>query len=654
MRARRSMSLVVGLGALVAALRPALADSPYPVVGEPVLKPDSQWVKTDWGYQKKALVFPDASVDAYKWPVIFTMEGYGGAGVPNLYLRMDDGELIALRFQADATGKMVGQGPRGDYLRVYGSIRGTECSGGSFNLYDRRHAWDGHHIVEWIAAQSWSNGSVGMIGSSFSGQTAYWVASTQPPHLKAISSNLLHSDIYRDIFMPGGIQNYLFPVVWYLVTGPHRAPQDRLRDGTIPNDEICTQAQASRYFAGDHPAAMRDALWAGIEPTDNDWYASHAAANFGPLIKIPYYQQNNWQDEQTGPRAAVLWNYVNPTPRTIIGKDGLERTVIPKKMAFANGSHGYGGMSGFQMWDWFDIWLLGRQDVNGLMDEPVTNYFEMRGVTRPPAPAIPYLTYTAKKSGPSWPFPDTTWARLWLHEGRKITASPPTGPEAPDTYLSGVPTRNWTRPAFGGQPSYGAFPGATTTARGLPDAVVYESEPLPAETVIAGPIVLTLYASIAGIDADFFASISDVYPDGSISYLQRGLLKASHRRVDPLRSFYNADELMVQPYRPHTNPQPVTPGEILKYDIEIWPLGHIFRPGHRILIQVHTPPAFDGIWGYTATQHQPGAVTLYHDADHPSSLLLPVVTPDAGGGTAPPPEGCQVPGGFACVPPSPL
>ena len=146
------------------------------------------------------------------------MEGYSGASrpMPNLYLRMDDGELMALRVT-------FGAGPRGDYAFVQASTRGTECSGGSFNLYDRRHAWDGHHIIEWIADQDWSNGNVGMFGSSFPGQTAYFVATTKPPALKAISANLLHSDIYRDIFMPGGVQNYLFPTLWTYAAGPHRA-----------------------------------------------------------------------------------------------------------------------------------------------------------------------------------------------------------------------------------------------------------------------------------------------------------------------------------------------------------------------------------------------------------------------------------------------
>jgi hypothetical protein len=71
---------------------------PYPVLGEPVLKQDSQFTKTDWGYVKKSLNIPAGKYDG-KWPVVFTMEGYAGAtrgDGPNAYVRVDDGELGTL------------------------------------------------------------------------------------------------------------------------------------------------------------------------------------------------------------------------------------------------------------------------------------------------------------------------------------------------------------------------------------------------------------------------------------------------------------------------------------------------------------------------------------------------------------------------------
>jgi hypothetical protein len=643
------MKRVLVFAVALAALAPAIAGAgtPYPVVGEPVLRSDSLFEATPWGYKKTALEFPEGPYDG-TWPTMLTMEGYAGAtrgDGPNAYVRMDDGELMALRIQ-------FGQGPRGDYAVVQASIRGTECSWGHFNLYDRRHAWDAHHIIEWIAAQPWSNERVGMFGSSFPGQTAYWTATTKPPHLAAVSANLLHSDIYRDIFMPGGVQNILFPSLWTyglgVVAGPHRVPYDSVESGVIAQDEICAQAQVARYSAGDLPQPENEAIWAGVRSVDDDWYHAHAALTYTDSIKIPYYQQGNWQDEQVGPRAVVLFNHIEPDERTITGPDGRERTIVPKRFVMSNGDHGYGNFASRERWAWFDIWLLDMPDVLGLTDHQIVNHFE----TDNDGDAI------GQKSGDAWPFEGTTYERFYLHDGNALGRVEPGADEVSDTYLSGVARQGWFFYAYDGTGdpvSPGPFTDLTepaTTARSLPDVVAYASEPLEEQLVVAGPLLMDLYASIAGTDADFFVSISDVFPDGSVSYLQRGLLKASHRALDPVRSYYDGDTL-VQPYRPHTNPQPVMPGEIERYNLEIFPLGHVFRPGHKILIQIHTPPVVDGLWGYTPTHHQPAPVTVYHDAARPSFLQLPVVEPDQPISNAEP-ASCRVPGGFPCTPASAL
>jgi putative CocE/NonD family hydrolase len=638
-------SLAFGLLAVVLGSM-LVARGAYPIIEEPVLRPDSIFSPTPWGYLRNDFSVP-ARPGGGTWPTVFTMEGYAGAtrgDGPNAYLRMDDGELMALRI-------FFGEGPRKDYAFVQASIRGTECSWGHFELYDRRHAWDAHHIIEWIATQPWSNTRIGMFGSSFPGQTAYWTATTKPPHLYAVSANLLHSDIYRDIFMPGGVQNILFPSLWSyglgVVAGPHRIPIDSVSDQVVLRDEICLQAQIARYSVGDLPQPENEAIWAGVRSVDDDWYHAHAALTYVDTIKIPYYEQQNWQDEQVGPRAVVLFNHIHPTPRTIIGPNGQPRTIVPKRFVVSNGDHGFGNFAGNDRWNWFDIWLLDRPDVAGLTDHQIVNYFETNNAGN---------QYSGTKSGDTWPFENTTYQRYYLGpDGGLGTAAPGAGGGS-DVYLSGVPRQGWFFYAYDGTadpvaPAVNSVAEPVTSARSLPDTVAYQSAPLATQKVVAGPILMELYASLLLNDADFFVSISDVWPDGRVSYLQRGLLKASHRAVDLTRSYFDGPTL-VQPYRPHTNPQPVIPNEINKYTIEIFPLGHVFRPGHKILIQIHTPPVVDGLWGYTPS-HQPAAITVYHDAAHPSFLQLPVVTPDAPISNAEPAD-CKVPGGFPCYAPSPV
>ena len=634
----RKRLLRIMLASLLLSAGLASADTPYPVIGDPELMEGTQWIETDWGYQSNTLTFDTSR----EWPTNFTMEGYAGASrpAPNAYLRMDDGELMALRIRFGDGPALPGE--RGNYATVQASTRGTECSGGSFNLYDKRHAWDGHHIIEWIGTSEWSNGNVGMFGSSFPGQTGYWVAATKPPHLKAVSANLLHSDIYRDIFMPGGVQNYLFPTLWTYAAGPHRLPQDSFENGTFQADEICQQNQATRYLAGDAPQAQNEPAWAAARSVDDQWYSAHAALTYTDAIKIPYYQQVNWQDEQVGSRAVVLFNHIDPDPVTITGKDGLPRTIVPKKFVVSNGDHGHGNFAGRDRWKFFDIFLRGLPDSTGLLDSQISHYLETDNDGNA----------TTSVHGNTWPHENTTYVRAYPHAGGALDFTPPSGAEESDTYVSGASRHGFLQDPVGDVPP--TTGSDVTTAEGYPDAVEWTSAPLQQTMVVGGPMSIDLYASIAGTDADFFVSVSDVFPDGRVSYLTRGLLKASHRAIDPLRSYYDTDQngrtIMVQPYRPHTNPQPVMPGEINKYTIEIFPLGYIFRPGHQILIKVHTPPIVDGIWGYTPTHHQPAPVTLYHDATHPTSVLLPLVNPVVPAGTTP----CPLQGGFACTDPSAL
>lgn len=644
---RRSMLM---LTLALTMLAPGFAGAdPVPGVSEPVLRPDTKWIKTDWGYRHSALDLnpapPQGEQADYAWPTLMETEGYSGAGTPNAYLRMDDGELMALNIT-------FGRGPRKDYAYVKASVRGTECSGGHYNLYDRRHAWDGHHIIEWIAAQRWSNERVGLHGSSLSGQTAYWIATTKPPHLAALSSNALHSDIYRDIFMVGGVQNNLFPVAWTYgqgVSGPHRLPLSAMESGTLVNDEICAwNNSASKYSIGDLPQPENEPAFAAIRSVDDDWYASHAAITYADSIKIPYYQQVNWQDEQVGPRAVVLFNHINPRPRLITDRDGRARVVEPKTFSLSSGDHGWGRFHDRDLWDFLDIWLLDRQDVNGLYEYKVRNYFETRDDNWAQG-------FTAVKSGDTWPFEGTRYPKLFLRADGVASADAPATDEPGDTYVSGAARQNWFWYTRDQKPGSDA-----TTARGYPDGVTYTTTALDADAVVNGPVMMELWAQLAGTDADFFVSIEDVYPDGRVSHIQRGLLKASHRAVDPLRSYYDTvdgERIMVQPFHPHTNPQPVVPNEPTKFAVEILPMGHVFRAGHKIMIQIHTPPAVDGLWGYTPTHHQPAAVTVLHDRAHPSWLQLPIVRLDA---TQPPEallvasDGCTVPGGFPCTQPSAL
>jgi hypothetical protein len=171
------------------------------------------------------------------------------------------------------------------------------------------------------------------------------------------------------------------------------------------------------------------------------------------------------------------------------------------------------------------------------------------------------------------------------------------------------------------------------------------TDPLPHDVLVAGPIVLTLYASIDQEDTNWIVILKDVGPDVSVlsvrdgerevpknlheRELTRGWLKASHRALDPGRS------KPYWPWHPLTREaqKPVTPGAVEEYQIEVMATANLFRKGHRICLDITSLDLPTGVAGATNAEYVPYHICssktvlhkVYHDLKHPSHLLLPVI-----------------------------
>ena len=108
--------------------------------------------------------------------------------------------------------------------------------------------------------------------------------------------------------------------------------------------------------------------------------------------------------------------------------------------------------------------------------------------------------------------------------------------------------------------------------RGLP-SVSFSSEPLSADTEITGPITLVMWVSSDTDDMDLFAYLRKTLPDGTVQTATRGILKVSHRKLDPARSTPQ------RPYHSHDVEQKLRPGEIVKVEVEIWPTSMVYEKG---------------------------------------------------------------------------
>jgi putative CocE/NonD family hydrolase len=174
-----------------------------------------------------------------------------------------------------------------------------------------------------------------------------------------------------------------------------------------------------------------------------------------------------------------------------------------------------------------------------------------------------------------------------------------------------------------------------TGADGRPDftrrVLTFTSAPLAADVDVTGPVVLKLFASSTAIDTQFIVKLSDQHPHDeaarsrgeqpSFTPVSKGWLKASHREKDTARS------TPTRPFYTHTNPQPLIPGEIYQFDIEVLPISYVFKQGHRIRLELANgdSPVTDGVFSHPYHPTQIGTDTIHHDGAHASCLMLPVI-----------------------------
>jgi putative CocE/NonD family hydrolase len=158
--------------------------------------------------------------------------------------------------------------------------------------------------------------------------------------------------------------------------------------------------------------------------------------------------------------------------------------------------------------------------------------------------------------------------------------------------------------------------------------------PLAEDLEVIGPVMLELQVASTNTDTDFFVRVADQLPQPAEERAQgrqpasvvvtKGWLRASHREKDDGRSRPN------RPWYTHANPQPIEPGKIYKYEIELMPCAYLFKQGHRIRLEIVNGDSALTETPFFVHQYQwykVGVDTIHHDAAHPSRLLLPLAPP---------------------------
>jgi putative CocE/NonD family hydrolase len=548
-----------------------------------------------------------------RYPTIFEISGYDGASAQGGTLANDVGIPKDAPVIPHGDSRQLTEHFEDRYVTVHASVRGTGCSGGEFDLFSQRSAEDGKDIIDgWIPKQPWSNGDVAIVGHSYSGITGFLVAATRPTHLRAASVSGLIDDMYRGIVYPGGVSDYGFPLLWTGAIRPFYDVGGGLAPGLVRSpdgdDDPDRQQQCAANIATKSRTVTNDPLVQGLSTTDNDWYRSRSLVNYADRITVPLHITGAYQDEQTGPRGPthLFQAAVNAPYRRLLELNGNHDAQNP-------------GLTGPEVWGdrkaWIDHFLLGTGATPRRTS--VTTLWEYH------RDAKGELVSNGRTDTATWPLETTRWTDVYLQPGGGLSTAKPTT-TGTSTYVSGSPRQSW---------SYQAGPevGPPFTTADGPDQATFRTAPMTAPVAVAGPITATLDVATTATDTDLFVQLVDEAPDGARTYLQRGMLKASHRAVDVARSDKTASGRIYRPWRPHTNPTSVTPGTVTSYLVEVFPVGHVFRPGHRLVVLVHTPPAVDSYYAYAPERAPAGVNTIHVGVGHLSRLMLPVVpTPKLG------------------------
>ena len=521
------------------------------------------------------------------------------------------------------------------YIVVVQDIRGQGASDGVFYEYahDRN---DGYDSVEWAAKLPGSSGRVGMYGSSYVGATQWLAATAAPPSLKAIVPSNTASDYFDGWTYEDGAFRLGFIEPWMAETIAQTAAVNR-RDNPGAarlKEDVLSIAEWMRFLPYDALPifAPEDLSFAPYffdaikHPTDDAYWRAFSIARQWNKVAVPVLAFDGWYDafidgalrNFNGVRAQGATAQARASQRIVIGPwehigwGRPDAVVSPRLKAI-------GPVADSPVNDltiaWFDHFLKG--EANGVTTGPQVDYFLM-GENR---------WHVAHE----WPLAATQYQSWRLESGGHAASVMGDGAlSAPPGSASGAALDTFVYDPANPVPSVGGHSCCAWTGgpqgqfdqsaiEQRPDILVYTSAPLSAPMEVTGPVTVVLYARSTAPDTDFTAKLVDVFADGTAINLANGIQRASYRTS-------------------LEHPTPITPGQVYRYEIHVWPTSNLFQPGHRIRLEISSsdypqfaPNPNTGEAFGKSSAHQVATQTILHDDAHPSALVLPVIPSGAHG-----------------------
>jgi putative CocE/NonD family hydrolase len=519
---------------------------------------------------------------------------------------------------------------RRGYAVVIQEVRGRAGSEARWHPFVHERD-DGEDCLNWVLEQPWCDGRLGSYGTAYSAVTALSMAALGRDELKALVLLGTGADYHDGWVYTNGAFELGWNIYWAYMTLSEtimRLDIDDQERAALRREYaqaiIDAHGVAARLPITDHPLLQRCGEVQYHEwlehPDYDDYWQSFDVLEDVERLSVPVLSLVGWHDNflkshldlyrSMSERAAEPgrahhrlligpWehaNYVNPFTTSRTGA-----------VQFGPSAACGVAVSGPLLLDWFDRWIKG---------EPTG-----------PAGGVRYwqLGSDEWREAPIWP-PAHEPRRLYLHSCGSansrlgdgvLSATAPGGDEPPDSYvydpLNPVPT-------VGGKTLMPTIMLAgiedQTTVEERADVLCYSSPVLTVQLELAGPVSVELWAVSSAVDTDFTAKLVDVAPGGFAANLADGIVRARYRESTKRRS------------------PPLSPGQPVRLQIDLWDLAHTFKPGHRVRLEVSSSnfPRFDrnlntgheiGVDG--AADSRPAAQQVLHDAGHPSALVLPVV-----------------------------
>jgi uncharacterized protein len=355
-------------------------------------------------------------------------------------------------------------------------------------------------------------------------------------------------------------------------------------------------------------------------PTDDDYWGRMRFHDKLADVRIPVFHQSGWFDgDSIGSKLNYLamarhghphqklvmgpWGHTNVASRVARGRDFGPEAIVDLPRAYLR---------------WFDKWLKGVE--NGIDKEPLVSLFVMGS--------------NSWAHGPTYPLPQTRFDKWYLASGGRantsqgdgrLTREPPAAGAPPDryTYDPGDPTPD---PDFTEGVENRDSPQADSTAErqrreshhatvtaARKDILVYVTEPFAEPYTVAGPVSAVLYAATSAKDTDWFVRLMEVDEKGKVFPLVEGKVRARFRRS-------------------MSRPEPLEPGKVCEYQLDLWHTGITVPAGRRLRVEVASAsfPLFSrnlntGGHNEKETEYVAAEQTVHHSREYPSHVLLPAI-----------------------------